>query len=110
MRLSLRRIATVCVALFSISIPLRAQDSAHVVVVSTTDVHGRATHWDYVLDRDAPWGLDRAATVVDSLRKLYPGRVVVVDAGDLIQGDPFATYFATVQPADPNPVVDALNA
>jgi 2',3'-cyclic-nucleotide 2'-phosphodiesterase (5'-nucleotidase family) len=87
-----------------------AQDSAHVVIVSTTDVHGRATHWDYVLDRDAPWGLDRAATVVDSMRRIYPGRVVVVDAGDLIQGDPFATYFATVQPADPNPVMDALNA
>src|SRR5688572_18128497 len=88
----------------------QAQDSLHVVVVSTTDVHGRVLSWDYVTDREAPWGLDRAATVVDSLRKAYPGRVVVVDAGDLIQGEPFATYFAAVRPADPNPVVDALNA
>jgi 2',3'-cyclic-nucleotide 2'-phosphodiesterase (5'-nucleotidase family) len=106
----LRNTATVVAALVLRVAPLVAQDSAHVVIVSTTDVHGRATHWDYVQDRDAPWGLDRAATVVDSLRKVYPGRVVVVDAGDLIQGDPFATYFAVVQPADPNPVVDALNA
>src|SRR5688572_9324493 len=88
----------------------QAQDSLHVVVVSTTDVHGRVLSWDYVTDREAPWGLDRAATVVDSLRKAYPGRVVVVDAGDLIQGEPFATYFAAVRPADPNPMVDALNA
>ncbi len=87
-----------------------AQDTVQVVIVSTTDVHGRATHWDYVQDREAPWGLDRAATVVDSLRRQYPGRVVVVDAGDLIQGDPFATYFARVQPVDPHPVIDALNA
>lgn len=87
-----------------------AQDSLHVVVVSTTDIHGRVTSWDYVQDREAPWGLDRAATVIDSLRKAYPGQVVVVDAGDLIQGDPFAAYFASVRPADPNPVVDALNA
>jgi 2',3'-cyclic-nucleotide 2'-phosphodiesterase/3'-nucleotidase len=87
-----------------------AQDSTQVVVVATTDVHGRVTHWDYETDREAPWGLTRAATALDSLRRLYPDRVVLVDAGDLIQGNPFATFFATVEPMDPHPVVDALNA
>ena len=106
---TLTAILVIAAALLFRATPASAQDSAHVVVVATTDVHGRATNWDYVLDREAPWGLSRVATVVDSLRRQYPGRVVVVDAGDLIQGDPFATYFATVQPTDPNPVVDALN-
>ncbi len=86
------------------------QDTAHVVIVATTDVHAHVYHWDYVADREAPWGLTRAATVVDSLRASYPGRVVVVDAGDLIQGNPFATFFATVRPVASHPVVDALNA
>ena len=89
---------------------LRAQDTAHVVVVATTDLHGHATAWDYVHDRPAPWGLVRAATVVDSLRAAYPGAVVLVDAGDLIQGNPFATYFATVRPRLVNPTIDAMNA
>ncbi len=87
-----------------------AQDTVRVVVVATTDVHGRAFHWDYVRDREAPGGLTRVATVVDSLRQQYPGGVVVLDAGDLIQGNPFATYFATERPVTPHPVVDALNA
>jgi 2',3'-cyclic-nucleotide 2'-phosphodiesterase/3'-nucleotidase len=86
------------------------QDTAHVVVVATTDVHGRAYHWDYLNDREAPLGLTRVATVVDSLRARYMGQVVVIDAGDLIQGNPFATYFATERVVDPHPVVDALNA
>ncbi len=90
--------------------PSRAQDTARVVIVATTDVHGRVTHWDYENDREAPWGLTRAATVVDSLRRRYPGQVVLVDAGDLIQGNPFAAYFGTVQPVQPHPVIDALNA
>jgi len=89
---------------------LRAQDTAHVVLVATTDVHGHVTAWDYVQDRPAPWGLVRAATVVDSLRAAYPGAVVLVDAGDLLQGNPFATYFATVRPRLVHPIVDALNA
>ncbi len=86
-----------------------AQDSAHLVVVATTDVHGRATGWDYVNDR--PWvgGLVRAARPIDSLRAAYPDQVVLVDAGDLLQGDPFAAYFAQVAPRDPNPIVDVMN-
>lgn len=84
-------------------------DSAHVVVVATTDVHGHATGWDYLAERPFPGGLARAASAVDSLRALYPGQVVLLDAGDLIQGDPFATYFARVRPRDPHPVIDAMN-
>ena len=88
--------------------PVRS-DTAHIVVVATTDVHGRATGWDYLTNRPFAGGLARAATVVDSLRARYPGEVVAVDAGDLIQGDPFAAYFAQVAPLDPNPVMEAMN-
>ena len=84
-------------------------DTAHLVLVATTDVHGHATEWDYVADRPFPGGLTRAATVIDSLRARYPGRVLVFDAGDLISGDPFADYYARVAPRDPHPVVEALD-
>jgi len=84
-------------------------DTIHLVLVATTDVHGHATEWDYVTDRPFSGGLARAATVIDSLRLRYPGRVIVVDAGDLVEGEPFADYYARVAPRDPNPVVEALN-
>ena len=84
-------------------------DTAHLVLVATTDVHGHATEWDFVADQPFPGGLTRAATVIDSLRARYPGRVVVCDAGDLISGDPFADYFARQAPRDPHPVVEALD-
>ena len=87
-----------------------AQETAHVVIVATTDVHGRAYHWNYVTDSEAPWGLTRVATVVDSLRARFPGQVVVVDVGDLIQGNPFASYYASERQGEPHRVVDALNA
>ena len=85
------------------------QDTAHVVVVATTDVHGHAMDWDYPARKPFPGGLSRVATVIDSLKARYRGQVVVVDAGDLIQGDPFATYFARVSHRDPNPVIEAMN-
>ena len=85
-------------------------DSAHVVIVATTDVHGRVLGWDYVRDAAAPGGLARAATVLESLRSQYPDQVVLVDAGDLVEGNPFAAYFAQRDSQRPHPVVDALNA
>jgi 2',3'-cyclic-nucleotide 2'-phosphodiesterase/3'-nucleotidase/5'-nucleotidase len=85
------------------------QDTAHLVVVATTDVHGHATAWDYINRKPFPGGLTRVATIVDSLRARYPGQVLVTDAGDMLQGDPFATYFARVAPREPNPVIEAMN-
>jgi 2',3'-cyclic-nucleotide 2'-phosphodiesterase / 3'-nucleotidase / 5'-nucleotidase len=90
--------------------PAVLPESAHVVIVSTTDVHGHVLGWDYVNDREAPGGLSRAATILQTLRAQYPDQVVVVDAGDLIEGTPFATYFAGEGRQRPWPVVDALNA
>jgi len=95
--------------LAALAVSAAPPDTAHLVLVATTDVHGHATEWDYVADRPFPGGLTRAATIIDSLRARYPGRVVVVDAGDLISGDPFADYYARVTPRDPHPVVEALD-
>jgi 2',3'-cyclic-nucleotide 2'-phosphodiesterase (5'-nucleotidase family) len=96
--------------LFAASLAVaQAPDSAHVVLVATTDVHGRATAWDYLLDREAPGGITRVATVVDSIRRRHPGQVIVLDAGDLIQGNPFAAYAARPGRRGPNPVIEAMN-
>ncbi len=87
----------------------RAPDTAHVVIVATTDVHGRIRGWDYTKDEEAPGGLARVATLLETLRARYPDAVVLVDAGDLLQGNPFATYFARQDRRHPHPLIDALN-
>ncbi|MDO8502106.1 MAG: 5'-nucleotidase C-terminal domain-containing protein [Gemmatimonadaceae bacterium] len=82
-----------------------------LLVLSTTDVHGRIRGWDYYADSaESARGLTRAATIVDSIRAANPGRVLLVDAGDLLQGNPFA-YVAMKQFADSaNPIIAAMNA
>ncbi len=88
-----------------------AAGSFELVVLSTTDVHGHIRAWDYYAGTpDAGRGLSRAATIVDSVRAAHPGGVLLVDAGDLLQGNPFA-YVAMKQFADSvNPVIAAMNA
>jgi len=82
-----------------------------LVVATTTDVHGRLRAWDYYANKsDQARGLTRAATIVDSVRAAHPGRVILLDAGDLLQGNPLAYVAARVSQDRMNPVVAAMNA
>ena len=82
-----------------------------LIIAGTTDVHGRLRGYDYYRNATEPdRGLTRVATIIDSLRAAHPGRVVLVDAGDLLQGNPL-TYVAAQTPVGPtHPVIDAMNA
>ncbi len=88
-----------------------AQDQVTIKVAATTDVHGRLRGWDYVTGRaDTLRGLARAATIIDSLRASAPGRVVLVDAGDLLQGNAMTYVAGRVDSLAPHPVMLAMNA
>ncbi|HUF27975.1 MAG TPA: 5'-nucleotidase C-terminal domain-containing protein [Gemmatimonadaceae bacterium] len=82
-----------------------------LVIAATTDVHGRLRGWDYYGDvPDSLHSLARAATIVDSLRTAHGGLVVLVDAGDLLQGNPLAFVAARVTRDTLSPVIAAMNA
>ena len=84
-----------------------------LVVAATTDTHGRLRSWDYYANSPEPQrGLTRIATIVDSLRGANPGRVLLFDAGDLLQGNPLTYVAARVDSSAgaPHPVAAAMNA
>ena len=93
------------------SAPSRAQGiPVDIVIAATTDVHGRLRAWDYFGDSaEGTRGLARLATAVDSLRAANAGRVVLVDAGDLLQGNPM-TFVSFRAPGAVHPVMAAMNA
>jgi 2',3'-cyclic-nucleotide 2'-phosphodiesterase (5'-nucleotidase family) len=111
----MRSRASHCVLLFALAcapaqLP-RASAPIDLVVATTTDVHGRITAWDYYANRpEAIRGLTRAATIVDSVRAANPGRVILLDAGDLLQGNPLAYVAAKVSRDRTNPIIAAMNA
>lgn len=89
----------------------RSTEPVDLVVATTTDVHGRVRAWDYYANQaEAVRGLTRAATIVDSVRTANPGRVILLDGGDLLQGNPFAYVAARVSRDRTNPIIAAMNA
>jgi len=88
----------------------RAPREQTLLVAATTDVHGHLVGWDYYANHsDTARGLARAATIVDSLRAAAPGMVVLVDAGDMLQGTPLTYVAARRQNFALHPVFAAMN-
>ncbi len=120
-RLSVAAEAALLAATATVSLagePLSAQSrpSRHadtrfaLVVAATTDVHGRVRGWDYYANAaDPAHTLAGAATIVDSVRRANPDGVVLVDGGDILQGNPLTYVAARVKPQPVHPVVAAMN-
>ena len=105
------RIVAVTLLLAASAGPASASQRVDIVVAATTDVHGRVRSWDYYADTaESSRGLARAATVVDSVRDANPERVILVDAGDFLQGNPFTFAAARIDTTRPSAVVAAMNA
>jgi 2',3'-cyclic-nucleotide 2'-phosphodiesterase/3'-nucleotidase len=82
---------TFCISTLSLNIPSRAQNAtakrAHVVILSTTDMHGHIFPIDYYTNKYDNVGIAKVATLVKQARKDDPD-LLLLDSGDTIQGTP----------------------
>lgn len=84
-------------------------DRVHLVLLGTTDLHGRIEPLDYWTNKPGNLGLAKIATLVRQVRGEQPN-VLLFDSGDAIQGTPLAYYFARKEPSRVNPMILAMNA
>nr|WP_236636261.1 bifunctional 2',3'-cyclic-nucleotide 2'-phosphodiesterase/3'-nucleotidase [Pradoshia eiseniae] len=79
-------------------------------IMETTDVHMNLLSYDYYKNSESPnVGLAKTATLINQARSEVKNSVLV-DNGDLIQGNPFATYKAKIDPLEKKEVHPAIKA
>ncbi|WP_057491479.1 bifunctional 2',3'-cyclic-nucleotide 2'-phosphodiesterase/3'-nucleotidase [Streptococcus orisasini] len=67
-------------------------------ILSTTDLHTNLVNYDYYQDKASQTvGLAKTAVLIEKARK-ENSNIVLVDSGDTIQGTPFGTYKALINP------------
>jgi 2',3'-cyclic-nucleotide 2'-phosphodiesterase / 3'-nucleotidase / 5'-nucleotidase len=86
-----------------------ATDTLSLVLLGTTDVHGRLYNHDYYTGSTTDHGLALLKPLVDSIRSAHPGRVLLFDSGDLLQGNPLGLVYARQYADQPNPIIRAMN-
>ena len=114
MRKALFRIAAPTLAitlaiLLSIAGRANAPARAHLVILSTTDMHGRIFPIDYYTNRYDNVGIAKVATLVKEARKNDPD-LLLLDSGDTIQGTPLEYFHNKRHNTPPDPMMLSMNA
>ncbi len=89
---------------------MRAENKTiEIRVLQTSDVHGCFFPYDFINREPAEGSLARISTYVKKLRSTYGGRLVLLDNGDILQGQPTCYYCNYVKPDMPNVAASVVN-
>ena len=107
------RWAGVLVLLFALSSSVWAQKTPCVTqhklrILHTTDVHGNIFPYDFLNDRPGTGSMSRLSTVLREVRRTDP-ETLLLDAGDLLQGEPPTYYYDYVDTLSTHIVSSAMN-
>src|SRR6185436_363589 len=86
-----------------------APQRAHVVILSTTDMHGRIFPIDYYTNKYDNVGIAKVGTLIREARKNDPD-LLLVDSGDTIQGTPLEYLHNRRNNTPPDPMMLAMNS
>lgn len=76
-----------------------AAEEVTIKIASTTDVHGNYFPYNFITMSPGEGSLSRVATRVRQLRdSLGTDRVILLDNGDILQGQPTAYYYNFIKP------------
>lgn len=96
----------------ALSLTTNAQSKTRTVklrVIETTDVHGSFFPYDFINRCPKAGSLARVSTFVDSLRHIYGKNLLLLDNGDILQGQPTCYYYNYVNTKAKNVAAEVVN-
>ena len=78
-------------------------------VIETSDVHGHFFPYDFMENRPLKGTLVRANTYIKKQREQYGERLLLIDNGDILQGQPCVYWSNYVMPEDENLAASVVN-
>ena len=89
---------------------MKADKEVRLRLIETSDVHGNYLPYDFIAKHRGLGGLSRVATYVSAQRdSLGEQQVVLLDNGDILQGQPTAYYYNYIDTISPHFCAEALN-
>lgn len=88
----MKRIIKLSIIFLIVSISLYGQREVNLRIVQTSDVHGFLFPFDFINNTAADHGMAHVYTYVSKLRQDESNEVVLIDNGDILQGQPTVYY------------------
>lgn len=87
-----------------------AQDKiVKLKIVETSDIHGSYYPYDFILRHEAAGSLARVYEFVQKERETYKDNLLLLDNGDILQGQPCAYYYNYIDTISPHLAAEVLN-
>ena len=86
-----------------------ATKTVKLKVIETSDVHGHFFPWDFMEKKPLKGTLARANTYITKQRQEYGERLLLIDNGDILQGQPCVYWSNYVMPEDGNLAAQVIN-
>lgn len=81
----------------------------NIRIIETSDVHGCFFPYDFIERKPKIGSLARVSTYVNKLRKSYGDNVILLDNGDILQGQPVCYYSNYIADKEPNIAAEVVN-
>ena len=86
-----------------------ATKTVRLKVIETSDVHGHFFPYDFMEKKDIKGTLVRANTYINKQREKYGDNLLLIDNGDILQGQPCVYWTNYVMPEDENLAASVIN-
>jgi 2',3'-cyclic-nucleotide 2'-phosphodiesterase/3'-nucleotidase len=107
----MKKFIIIALTMLSTAYPVMAGNSKTVKlkVIETSDVHGHFFPWDFMEGRPIKGTLVRANTYIKKQRTRYKDHLLLIDNGDILQGQPCVYWSNYVMPDDENLAAQVIN-
>lgn len=85
------------------------QRNVKLRIIETSDVHGSFFPYDFINRKPKKGSLARVSSYVDSLRQSYGKNLILLENGDILQGQPTCYYYNYVATDKPNVAAEIIN-
>ena len=99
----MKRFSCFFIWIFVLTSILPAQErEVKLKVVQTSDIHGNYYPYDFIRRREATGSLARVHALVQKERETYGENLILLDNGDILQGQPTAYYYNYIDTVAPH--------
>ena len=106
----MKKFAFIFVVLFGFALSLTAQErEVKLKIVQTSDVHGNYYPYNFITQKDWAGSLARVHAFVQKKREIYKDNLILLDNGDILQGQPTAYYYNYIDTVSPHLCAEMMN-
>ena len=102
-------LTAIAIMALALTAQAQTQKTVRLKVIETSDVHGHFFPYDFMEKKPLKGTLSRASTYINRQRQAYGDRLLLIDNGDILQGQPCVYWSNYVMPDDENLAAQVIN-